>query len=124
MSYQLRATLGNDRGDLYQLRQRGEDLSNTRERIPEAICCMAWGFRSCLRASAQSAQEAWPSALTAWEKSVLEQLMIGLSNKAVARRLNLCLGTVKTHVKSILEKLSADSRTAAVMAAQRRGRLP
>jgi DNA-binding NarL/FixJ family response regulator len=63
-------------------------------------------------------------ALTEREKSVLEQLMLGLSNKAIARRLNVCLGTVKTHVKSILEKLNANSRTAAVMTAQRRGLLP
>jgi DNA-binding NarL/FixJ family response regulator len=62
--------------------------------------------------------------LTVRERSVLEQLMLGLSNKAIARRLNVCVGTVKTHVKSILKKLGADSRTAAVVAAQRRGLLP
>jgi DNA-binding NarL/FixJ family response regulator len=62
-------------------------------------------------------------ALTAREKAVLEQLMLGLSNKAIARKLNLCVGTVKTHVKSILEKLDAGSRTAAVVTAQRRGLL-
>jgi DNA-binding NarL/FixJ family response regulator len=61
--------------------------------------------------------------LTAREKSVLEQLMLGLCNKAIARRLNLCVGTVKQHIKSILKKLDADSRTAAVLAAQRRGLL-
>jgi len=61
--------------------------------------------------------------LTAREKTVLEQLMLGLCNKAIARRLNLCVGTVKQHVKSILKKLEADSRTAAVVAAQRRGLL-
>jgi DNA-binding NarL/FixJ family response regulator len=62
--------------------------------------------------------------LTAREKAVLEQLMLGLRNKAIARRLNLCIGTVKTHVKSILQKLDAESRTAAVVTAQRRGLLP
>jgi DNA-binding NarL/FixJ family response regulator len=50
--------------------------------------------------------------------------MLGLRNKAIACRLNLCVGTVKQHVKSILKKLDADSRTAAVVAAQRRGLLP
>jgi DNA-binding NarL/FixJ family response regulator len=62
-------------------------------------------------------------ALTTREKSVLEQLMLGLSNKAIARTLNLSVGTVKSHVKSILEKLDAGSRTAAVITAQRRGLL-
>lgn len=63
-------------------------------------------------------------ALTPREKAVLEQLMLGLSNKAIASRMNLRVGTVKTHVKSILEKLGADSRTAAVVTAQHRGVLP
>ena len=61
--------------------------------------------------------------LTRRERAVLEQLMQGLSNKMIASRLNVCLGTVKTHVKSILEKLNAESRTAAVITAQRRGLL-
>lgn len=62
--------------------------------------------------------------LTPREKAVLEQLTFGLSNKAIARKLALGVGTVKSHVKAILEKLEAGSRTAAVMAAQRRGLLP
>ena len=62
--------------------------------------------------------------LTARERSVLEQLMLGASNKKIARALNLRVGTVKTHVRSILDKLDADSRTAAVVTAQRRGLLP
>lgn len=62
--------------------------------------------------------------LTPRESAVLEQLMLGLSNKAIARQLNLGVGTVKTYVKAILQKLEADSRTAAVIAAQRRGLLP
>jgi DNA-binding NarL/FixJ family response regulator len=62
--------------------------------------------------------------LTARERAVLEQLMLGLSNKSIASRLDLRFGTVKTHLKSILWKLGAGSRTAAVIAAQRRGLLP
>jgi DNA-binding NarL/FixJ family response regulator len=63
-------------------------------------------------------------ALTGREKAVLEQLMLGLRNKGIARRLNLSVGTVKTHVKAILAKLDAQSRTAAVITAQRSGLLP
>jgi two-component system NarL family response regulator len=63
-------------------------------------------------------------AFTQRERSVLAQLMLGLSNKAIARRLDICVGTVKSHVKAILQKLDADSRTAAVVTAQRRGLLP
>ena len=64
------------------------------------------------------------ATLTAREKAVLEQLMLGLRDKVIARRLNVGVGTVKCHVKSILEKLEANSRTAAVVTAQRRGLLP
>jgi len=62
-------------------------------------------------------------SLTPREKMVLEQMMFGLSNKVIARKLNLCVGTIKTHVKSILGKLDANSRTGAVIAAQHRGLL-
>jgi hypothetical protein len=36
-------------------------------------------------------------------------------------KLTLAVGTVKTHVKAVLEKLDASSRTQAVSIAQRRG---
>jgi DNA-binding NarL/FixJ family response regulator len=60
-------------------------------------------------------------ALTIREEDILRQVMLGLSNKGVARKLALAVGTVKTHVKSILGKLHAASRTEAVAIAQRRG---
>jgi two-component system, NarL family, response regulator len=59
--------------------------------------------------------------LTARESVVLQALADGLSNKAVARRLNIAEGTVKTHVKAVLEKLGALSRTDAVRIAVERG---
>jgi DNA-binding NarL/FixJ family response regulator len=55
-------------------------------------------------------------ALTPREGQVLRQLMMGLSNKSIASELALAEGTVKTHVKSILVKLDARSRTGAVAA--------
>jgi DNA-binding NarL/FixJ family response regulator len=60
-------------------------------------------------------------ALTPREADILRYLMLGLSNKAIASKLTLAVGTVKTHVKSVLEKLDATSRTQAVSIAQRRG---
>jgi DNA-binding NarL/FixJ family response regulator len=62
-------------------------------------------------------------ALTAREKGVLRQLMLGLSNKRIAAKFNLREGTIKTHVKSILGKLNAASRTEAIAIAHRRGLL-
>jgi DNA-binding NarL/FixJ family response regulator len=60
-------------------------------------------------------------ALTRREGDILRYMMLGLSNKAIASKLALAVGTVKTHVKSVLEKLDASSRTQAVSIAQRRG---
>jgi DNA-binding NarL/FixJ family response regulator len=59
--------------------------------------------------------------LTRREEDVLGEMMLGLSNKRIASRLTLAVGTVKTYVKSILDKLDAASRTEAVAIAQRRG---
>ena len=48
--------------------------------------------------------------LTNREKEVACQVSIGHSNKVIARELGISDGTVKLHVKSILEKLSLSSR--------------
>jgi DNA-binding NarL/FixJ family response regulator len=60
-------------------------------------------------------------ALTRREEDILRHVMLGLSNKEIARKLNMAIGTVKAHVKAILRKLDARSRTEAVAIAQRRG---
>jgi DNA-binding NarL/FixJ family response regulator len=61
------------------------------------------------------------SGLTAREREVLALLALGLSNKSIARRLQVSIHTIKFHVNSILSKLDADSRTQAVTSAVRRG---
>jgi two-component system NarL family response regulator len=59
--------------------------------------------------------------LTKRELDVVQLLAQGRSNKDIARRLNITEGTAKTHVKSILTKLDAISRTEAVAVAHKRG---
>jgi DNA-binding NarL/FixJ family response regulator len=60
-------------------------------------------------------------ALTTRELDILRQMMLGMSNKSMASALDLAVGTVKSHVKSVLQKLGASNRTHAVAMAQRRG---
>ena len=48
--------------------------------------------------------------LTAREREIAELLADGLSNKLIARRLQVALATVKNHVHSILEKWECQSR--------------
>jgi two-component system NarL family response regulator len=52
---------------------------------------------------------------------VLRLLAEGLPNKELARALAVTEDTIKTHVRHILEKLEAQSRTQAVLAALRLG---
>jgi len=59
--------------------------------------------------------------LTQREADVLRLVAEGRSNKDIARRLVITEGTAKTHVKAILTKLDAMSRTEAVAIAHKRG---
>ncbi len=59
--------------------------------------------------------------LTPKELEVLTLLTEGLSNKALAKRLNVGEKTVKTHVSSVLAKLGLKDRTQAALYAQARG---
>lgn len=59
--------------------------------------------------------------LTPREVDVLHHLAEGLTNKAIAQRLEISDHTVKFHVNAILRKLQAQSRTEAVVRATRLG---
>jgi len=71
--------------------------------------------------AAQLAESLAIEALTARESQVLHRLARGDSNKAIARDLDLGVGTVKTHVRAIMLKLGAQSRTEAVHKGYRLG---
>ena len=60
-------------------------------------------------------------ALTAREVDVLRLLVRGQCNKSIANSLDIAVGTVKAHVKAIMGKLDARSRTHAVTVAAERG---
>jgi DNA-binding CsgD family transcriptional regulator len=62
------------------------------------------------------------SLLTPRELEVLATLAEGMTNKAIARRLNISLHTVKFHVESLFRKLGARTRTEAVAKAAERRR--
>lgn len=59
--------------------------------------------------------------LTDRELEVLELVVAGCTNVAIAEKLFITAGTVKTHVRNILGKLCADDRTEAAVRALRAG---
>lgn len=62
------------------------------------------------------------SLLTPREIEVLNAIGEGLTNKGIARRLNISLHTVKFHVESLFRKLGVRTRTEAVTKALERRR--
>ncbi|QTF92953.1 two-component system response regulator NarL [Halomonas sp. BM-2019] len=79
---------------------------------------------TALLAEALRSQRSQPAApdihsLTQREREILSELAGGLSNKMIARKLDITEGTVKVHVKHLLKKLNLRSRVeAAVWAVQ------
>ena len=61
------------------------------------------------------------SPLTPREAEVLRLIADGKANTEIAAMLNMGLGTVKGHIRDILEKLSAADRTQAAVVALRKG---
>jgi DNA-binding NarL/FixJ family response regulator len=59
--------------------------------------------------------------LTGREVEILKRVASGWSNKVIAAQLSISEDTVKSHMKSVLEKLGARDRTHAVTIALRRG---
>jgi DNA-binding NarL/FixJ family response regulator len=57
------------------------------------------------------------------QREILESISRGLTNKEIATALDISLESVKSHVKVILEKLEASSRTEAAAIAQRKNLL-
>jgi DNA-binding NarL/FixJ family response regulator len=69
------------------------------------------GQPRCHPAAAESAAEL---GLSRREREVLDEMMLGLGNRAIATRLCISEDTVKTHVKAVFRKLGARDRAHAV----------
>ncbi|MFC5520763.1 LuxR C-terminal-related transcriptional regulator [Polaromonas jejuensis] len=100
-------------------------LSCRLEEVIVAVEAVRRGARHLGPLAAQRLAESLTRApLTIREMDVLMLLSAGDCNKAIGKKLNIAIGTVKSHVKSVLEKLDAISRTEAAAVARRRGLLP
>lgn len=73
------------------------------------------------RFSASKSNDVRFSPLTARETEILRLISDGNANAEIAERLHIGLGTVKGHIRDILEKLSAADRTQAAVVALKKG---
>lgn len=98
--------------------------SAPREEILRAIETVARGERYMPQyvALKLAAHMATPQ-LTGREREVLELMRLGITNKEIGAQLRLTEGTIKSHVREIMGKLNAISRTEAVNLAVQRGLL-
>lgn len=111
-----------------EARARGADgflpKSASGEDILEAISCALAGL-PCFPASNGNAPAGARSAdgatLTSRQLDVLTLLCAGKPNKVIARDLGLSENTVRVHVAAIFTQLGVNSRSAALLAAQRMG---
>ena len=103
-----------------------DDLISTVEAIhrgeaPSSTSVVAGVVRRLLDLAADVEPDAEPNPLSKRERSVLDQVARGLSNKEIADALGISPATVKNHVHRILAKLDVASRREAVARAYLRG---
>ncbi|OBY04604.1 DNA-binding response regulator [Rhizobium leguminosarum bv. trifolii] len=86
--------------------------------LAEAIRTIVGGSRyisSSMRAKAEKSLLDRPASMPRRETEVMELVAEGLSNKHIARRLNLQEKTIKHHMTEILSKIGASNRTEAAI---------
>lgn len=100
-----------------------------RDRETEIRTALDLGVRALSRgqlhldrsAALRVAESLGRQVLTTRENDVLERIVEGKVNKTIGNELGITVGTVKAHVKAILAKLGARTRTEAAAIARRRG---
>lgn len=95
-----------------------------RARDGETVVDPALAGRVALSAARIHSGDFWPGAhlgLTQRESDVLELLVSGHANKAIAGELVISEDTVKTHLRGLYRKLGVADRASAVSAALREG---
>lgn len=71
-----------------------------------------WGHRSAhMDRSASNRSAISKDSLTPRQRQILEYLEAGLTNRAIAAKLDVAEATVKVHVKSLMLKINVDNRT-------------
>jgi two-component system, NarL family, response regulator DesR len=91
------------------------------DELTRAVRTVAGGWRAIAPDLMETAWSAGSDPLSEREREVLRLAEDGLSNKQIARQLQLSPGTVRNHLSKSGQKLLADNRIDAVRIAQRSG---
>jgi two-component system, NarL family, nitrate/nitrite response regulator NarL len=97
-----------------------EQMVATLQAITQGLVVVERTFLETLPLS-ETSDTPLPEHLTQRELEVLRHLAEGLSNKAIAKRLEISENTVKFHVNALLEKFEVGSRTEVVIRAIQNG---
>jgi LuxR family maltose regulon positive regulatory protein len=114
--------LGHAEGFIRTFVDKGEPMKALLERLKPQGGALKQYILAILAAFGESGKAALPQPLveplSERELEVLRLVAEGMSNGEIAEHLVVSLGTVKTHVHSIIEKLDVQSRTQAVARAR------
>jgi DNA-binding NarL/FixJ family response regulator len=97
-----------------------ERVSSNAQRVKESATELVRALRLA-RTLRQPAMLPRAPALSARELAILRLIAEGLRNEEIAERLHFGHGTIKLHVREILEKFETSSRTVAAVSAVRLG---
>jgi DNA-binding NarL/FixJ family response regulator len=103
-----------------------DELAGHLERVMEGEVAIdpALAGRVAMTAARLHSGEFWPGAhlgLTQRESEVLDLMVRGLANRAIAQQLFIGEETVKSHARSVYRKLGVEDRGQAIAAALREG---
>jgi DNA-binding NarL/FixJ family response regulator len=98
-------------GQEVQFGEDAEDLAAAARYVPEPAPAPA---PNATQAQGDVAELETLPDLSPRQRHVLELLVKGMSNKEIAREMNLGIGTVKVHVTALFTKLGVSNRTSAV----------
>jgi two-component system, NarL family, response regulator DevR len=105
---------------------RGADIVDAVRRVADGQSLLdpAVAARARERLRAGQKQDERLAQLSAQERTILELIADGLTNRQIAHRLNLAEKTVKNYVSNLLAKMGMERRTQAAVYAARLGAEP
>jgi DNA-binding NarL/FixJ family response regulator len=80
---------------------------------PEAVDLIGMGSKKSREQDSESVEES--VQFTPKQKAVFDQLILGMPNKVIAKRLDMAEGTVKAHLHSIYQILRVTNRAQAII---------